>query len=250
MKRLSPLLLRFALLMMISGLATAPPGLSAECRHKGTTGEAIAPQPDETFQLTFSYYLPPCYEEFPETRYPVLYLLGMVTQASPIVEALIVHHTLPPVILIMPSITIIRDKYDALILSVLVPYVDSHFRTRLEPRLRGIGGISQSANIAVRTAWQAPAVFGKVAAISGGISAAEVPLFQVWLSATAPAERPRMLIDIGDRDGGMQPYVRNLRATLDEKSVPYDFWSASGGHDWGYWRTRVTMYLMWFTENW
>jgi len=222
----------------------------AECQEKGSVGYDVALQPEEDFTLTFAYYLPPCYQQNPAAAYPVLYLMGMDAQAPQMVAELIRNHEIPPVILIMPGTTIIRSEYDEMIVTYLIPYVNAHLRIRQESQYRGIGGISHAAAIASRVAFQAPGAFGKVAAISGGIDESEQEQFAAWIAATPRADLPRVLIDIGDRDGSLLPYANGLKNILSDRQVAYEFSMGQGGHNWGYWGGRLKMYLLWFAKNW
>jgi enterochelin esterase-like enzyme len=66
---------------------------------------------------------------------------------------------------------------DAQIVNYVVPYIDSHYHTQPDRLHRSITGFSNGAAIAVRAAFGAPNIFGRVAALSGGIADGEQEKF-------------------------------------------------------------------------
>lgn len=151
----------------------------------------------------------------------------------------------PQFILVMIDISMTKGRgADGQISNYVVPYVDSHYRTRSDRLSRSITGISHGAAIAVRTAFGAPQLFGRVAVISGGITEAEQEKFTNWILSTSPDQRPSVLIDVGDQDGIIS-LTRNLFKVLDEQRVPYTFTQGHGNHNSDYWDSKMEDYLKW-----
>jgi enterochelin esterase family protein len=236
------------------------PGIAAlptDCSEPGTIGRDRVTDLTQGFDISFQYYLPPCYDETDRIRYPVIYLISMPYEARldeaantpmSLADRLIRDRRLGPVILIVPDDTVGYGYHAALALD-LVPYVDSQFHTLPERRFRGTGGISHGAAIAARMAFQYPDHFGSLGVFSGGIPAAEGERFTGWIASNPVETRPRVLVDIGAQDP-IFPLTQNLIKVFDAHDVPFTLNRGEGGHSWKYWSGRMELYLLWFAEGW
>jgi enterochelin esterase-like enzyme len=233
-----------------------PPTLTA-CDQEGTIGLDRVTAPTQGFDIGFSYYLPPCYEELTNVRFPVIYLLTMpfetslsATDQTPmsLADRLIRSGRLPPAIIIVPD-DIIDYGYHAALAKDLIPYVDGKFRTLASRRYRGVGGISHGAAIAVRMAFEFPAIFGSAGLLSGGIDASEKERFEAWIAQTPVEQRPRVLINVGEQDG-IRALTSNLLEVLDRNEFPYTLQLGQGDHSWEYWSAQMESYLLWFADAW
>ena len=206
--------------------------------------------PNEGISFSPSIYLPPCYAENSQTDYPVLYWTAIGGQYMfDEADHLILKGDLPPFILVMLEIDGAKGYgADTQIIEYVVPYIDSHFRTQPDRRHRSITGISHGAAIAVRAAFQAPDVFGRVAVISGGIDGSEQDKFANWISTTPRDQWPDVLIDIGDQDAIFR-LTRALMDVLDEQGVPYTFTQGKGSHSQMYWSSQMAYYLKWLVPG-
>lgn len=252
-----------ALFLALPACAAAPAATAASlpvtpaCSQPGTLGGESLPVTTQGFEVSFRYYLPPCYAEQTATRFPVLYLLAVpfegrlsLTEQTPmsLAERLIRDGKLPPVIIIVPEATIGAGYHAALALD-LVPYVDSRFRTLAAPRARGVGGISHGAAIAARMAFEFPETFGSLALFSGGIDRSEIERFDGWIARTPAAHWPRTLVMVGEQDD-IWPLTANFLSVLDRHRVPYRLERGQGGHDWAFWSAKMEPTLLWFAQDW
>jgi len=234
--------------------ATAgPPG----CFEPGMLGGDQVPALTQGFEISFRYYLPPCYNTENARRYPVIYLLAVPFESrlsdidqTPIslAERLIRSGQLPPVIIVVPEATI-GFGYHAALARDLIPYIDATFRTLADPRQRGVGGISHGAAIAARMAFEFPETFGSLVMLSGGIDRSEVERFEGWVARTPVGQRPRVLILIGEQDG-IWPLTSNFLTVLDRQQLPYRLERGPGDHNWAFWSARMETSLHWFAETW
>jgi len=231
--------------------------ISISCTESGTIGADKVPHPTQGFDISFQYYLPPCYDDLKNSYFPVIYLIAMPSELrldqdahSPmsLTDRLIRDRKLAPVILVVPDPTVGYGYHAALAID-LIPFVDKKLNTLTDRRYRGVGGISHGAAIAARMAFQFPDVFGSLGVFSGGIDASEKPTFDTWIDSTSPENLPRVLINIGDQDGIM-PYTQNLTSVLDSWDVPYELNIDPGGHNWVFWSAHMESYLLWFAEAW
>lgn len=106
----------------------------------------------------FRVYLPPCYDQKTDERYPVLYLLHGQTYtddqwirlgAVKVMDELIVSGESAPFIIVFPD-----DRYWNLqagpgfgnrLVNAVIPYIDSTYRTLPDRDHRAIGGMSRGA---------------------------------------------------------------------------------------------------------
>lgn len=188
---------------------------------------AFAPE-----RIHVTVYLPPDYARS-TARYPVLYANdGQDMQAvglQPTLATLYREHAIEPVIVV--AIDMLRDRagayglsdrqrgqsvvggsrigaiglnaadYSSWVATWLVPYMDTHYRTRADARQRTVMGWSLGALNAFNLGWEYPEVFGKVGAMS--------PSF--WLagdrSQAAAVQRSRLaqaMVDRGPKHEGLR----------------------------------------------
>jgi enterochelin esterase family protein len=234
------------------------PRLNAStCEEPGTIGSEHVPNPTQGFDISFQYYLPPCYEKQINARFPVIYLIAVPDEQRldeeantpmSLADRLIRDRRMAPVILIVPKPTVAYGYHAALGMD-LIPYVDHKFNTIEDRRDRGVGGISHGAAIAARMAFQFPEMFGSLGVFSGGIDESEKPTFDTWIASTSPEARPRVLISVGDQDGIIS-LTQNLLDRLESQNVPYEINIETGGHNWAFWSAHMESYLLWFAEAW
>ncbi len=103
--------------------------------------------------LEYRVYLPPCYDQQPDERYPVLYLihgqnynddqwdrLGVDETA----DALIAAGEIPPLIIVMPRdrswAQPTEDRFGQVLVDELLPFIDETYRTLPDRSHRAIGG--------------------------------------------------------------------------------------------------------------
>lgn len=228
---------------------------TSTCQQPGTIQSDRVPSPTQGFDISFQAYLPPCYADLENIRFPVIYLIAMpyeprldAAAETPmsLAERLIRAGKMPPALIIVPEDTVGQGYHAALAID-LVPYVDEKYNTLPGRQFRGVGGISHGAAIAARMAFQFPEAFGNLGVFSGGIAENEKPTFETWIDSSE--NHPRVLISIGDQDGIM-PYAQRLTGVLDSRDIPYELQVEPGGHTGAFWAAHMESYLLWFAEGW
>jgi len=227
------------------------------CEKPGTVGSGQVLHPSQGFEISFNCYLPPCYDDQQDIRYPVIYLITVPadshidsSQNTPmsLADRLIHEGKMPPVIIVIPN-DVVALGYESALAIDLVPYIDETFNTIQDSRFRSVGGISHGGAEAARMAFKFPDMFGSVGILSGGIVTQEQATFDQWIAATPTDNLPRVRIDIGDKDTIM-PLTQNLIYILDKHQVPYLFSIGKGQHNWEFWSSVMESYLLWFAEAW
>jgi len=212
--------------------------------------------------LQFRVYLPPCYRQDVDTRYPALYLIhgqGFKDDqwermgAGETADRLIHTGEGPPFLIVMPYDPDYRqpDEYpyaDA-IATGLVPWVDAHYRTRPERAFRAIGGLSRGAAWALHLGLNHWDLFGAVGGHSLPVFWTDGPRLNGWLDAIPPEAMPRFYLDIGSSDGLLR-WAAGFENLLNRRGIPHEWHLFTGPHNETYWTAHLEQYLRWYVEGW
>jgi enterochelin esterase-like enzyme len=262
-----------------AGRAAQPRGVGGVVLHLQMRAPALGGEPRRV-----QVYLPPSYSA-PDSAgrsYPVIVLLhgwpgsegnwfGLGHGAAT-ADSMIANRTIPEVILVSPNgsglgllgRSLYLDSFDGAsriaeyILHDVVEWTDARFRTRRDPRTRGIIGLSDGASAALILGFRHPDVFGACGGHSG-----QYRLTREWtlrrvlgpepvstrlldensptLVADTIAARLRSLsiyFDVGTRDESLDDN-RALHHRLDSLGVAHTYNEFAGTHDWTYWRTHL-----------
>jgi enterochelin esterase-like enzyme len=214
--------------------------------------------------LDFRIYLPPCYDEQPERRYPVLYLihgLGYTDDqwvrlgVSEICDNLITLNEIPPFIIVMPRDRVWKrpsvDKFGQALVEELLPWVDAQYRTLPGREHRAIGGLSRGAAWAVHFGLSRWELFGSIGAHSLPVFLEDELVIEDWIDQIPIESFPRLYLDIGDRD---RPEVLEsahwFEELLTDKSIPHEWHLFSGEHEESYWQAHLEQYIRWYAADW
>jgi enterochelin esterase-like enzyme len=222
------------------------PTLSPECHSPSThtMDRVFFPETGEEHVITI--YLPPCYDENGKSAYPVVYWTnGDGSDLFDTADRFIRQGDTAPFIMVMVGIDPNKGSgADVQIIDDVVPYIDAVYRTLADRLHRSITGTSHGGGIAVRAAFQAPEIFGRVAVLSGGIADGEQEKFTNWIAAMPSGKRPEVLVDVGDQDG-IIVFTHRLTDLLDKNNYPYTFTHGPGNHDWKYFNSTLEKNLKW-----
>jgi enterochelin esterase-like enzyme len=248
-----------------------PHGKVEQVTYKNNTGR------DKRMHI----YLPPDYEKNTETRYPVLYLnhgggdddskwtstQGNGGCAQFILDNLIAAGKAKPMIMVMPNTSDVATltpsapgKDDACTqeyLKDIIPYVDSHYRTKANRENRALAGLSMGGAVVMNTGLPHLDTFSQLYVYSSGYIGDEaLKVFEenfkdlfANASATNDLFRVPYYMAAGETDIALQNGQKTL--ALFNKAGIRNFWVFSdGGHDWPNWRRYLyqTAQIM-FPEN-
>ena len=218
----------------------------------------------DSFQPAQEYriYLPPCYDENIDERYPVLYLLHGQTYtddqwirlgATRVVDELILSGESRPFIIVFPD-----DRYWNLqagpgfgdrLINDLIPYIDSTYRTIPDRDHRAIGGMSRGAGWALRlglTDWR---LFGTIGLHSLAVLQKDYSRVGGWVRAIPLNSRPQIFMDIGDADQELL-MAQQVEAQLNQLDVSHEWHLYNGAHTEEYWSAHVEEYMRWYAAQW
>lgn len=223
--------------------------------EEGTLGDFTPPQ-------TYLIYLPPCYSEFIDKSYPVLYLLHGQTYtqdqwvrlgAATIADQLIHSGESAPFIIVFPD-----DRYWNLqagpgfggrLIDGLIPLVDQTYRTLPTREHRFIGGLSRGGGWAAQLGFEHVDLFGAIGLHSPAIFKEDAPSLARMLNGIPEQSRPRLWLDTGASDSGLESILQ-FEQLLTENHYLHEFYRYTGDHSEEYWRAHVEEYLRWYVAPW
>lgn len=223
-------------------------------------------------------YVPPGYEREPERSFPVLYLhdgqnlfdgetsfiKGRTWQVREHADAAIEAGEAEPLVIVgiyntgnrrLAEYTHERstqmgggeaEAYGLMVTRELMPWVAAHYRVRQDREGTGIGGSSLGGLVTLYLGLRHPEKFGKLAALSPSVWWNHKSILG-YLNERAPEiwERPRLWLDVGDREGirtlrDTEHLARRLVANGWRQGETMHFERVAGGtHDEASWATRV-----------
>lgn len=240
--------------------------------HKGFRSNYLPDQRDVIV------YLPPGYEEEAERTYPVLYLhdgqnlfdgrtsfvKGRTWMVREHADEAIEGGEVEPLVIVGIYNTGDRrlaeytheynwqmgggeaNKYGDLLTRELMPWIASKYRVRDDRESTGLGGSSLGGLVTLYLGLRFPQIFGKLAILSPSVWWNHKSILG-YLNEHAPQmwERPRVWLDVGDREGqktlrDVEHLARRLKANGWRPGESMHFEKVHGGsHDEASWAQRV-----------
>lgn len=212
--------------------------------------------------LEYRVLLPPCYEEQPERRYPVLYLIHGQNYnndqwdrlgAGETADALVAAGEIAPFIMVLPRDRNWdqpdKDRFGQAVVEVLIPFIDTHYHTLPDRQQRSIGGLSRGAGWAVHLGLSHWELFGALGAHSLPVFWADTPHIRAWLDAIPAEALPRIYLDTGEKDYLIRSTLW-FAGVLNDKGIPHEWYLFPGYHEEAYWQSHIETYLRWYTREW
>jgi enterochelin esterase family protein len=205
-------------------------------------------------------YVPPGYERDASVRLPVLYLLHgangdetvwtRLGHANLILDNLLAAGKTRPFIVVMPfgygvmpGVASPRGQNTELfsrdLLEDVIPYVDSHYRTRADRDDRAIIGQSMGGGQSLTIGLNHLELFSYVSGFSAGLSnmADFAKTYPSLVADPTGANNKLHLLWIGcGRDDSLFAASRKLSDFLTESKIRYTFRETGGAHTWMVWR--------------
>lgn len=221
------------------------------------------PSDKMSYPMEGRVYLPPCYGNDPDKRYPVLYFLhGQSFKddqwdrlgADEALDTLVNADEITPFIIVMPKETNYMNsqwdsKYGISLAEELVPFIDERYQTIQEREARAIGGLSRGAAWAMRVGmiyWKTFSAIGlhSFAPFRGDYN--EAPF---WFKEIPRESQHRIYIDMGFLDVNLDP-AYHFETRLVKYGIPHEWHVFHGTHNEAYWSEHVSDYLFWYAQGW
>jgi len=210
----------------------------------------------------FLIYLPPCYTNLPNVRFPVLYLLHGQTYTDDqwvrlgvptVADQLINSKAVVPFIIVFPDDRFWNIQagpgFGERLIYALIPYVDQNYRTIADRDQRSLGGLSRGGGWAVEVGFSHPDLFGSLGLHSPAIFRENAPIIEKTIKAIPETERPRLWLDAGDADRELMS-IMDFESLLSSLGYIHEFHIYNGDHTESYWSAHVEEYLRWYAEAW
>lgn len=156
-------------------------------------------------------------------------------------------------------------QFETFISDELVNYIDTHYRTYPRREMRAITGLSMGGHGALWNAFRHPDVFASCGSMSGGVDISKFPgrwhiadrlgdydnNQQRWIDhsviSLVPTLEPgqNIIIDIGYDDLFFE-VNNNLHEALLQQGVEHDYTVRHGDHNWQFWINSIDYHMMFF----
>ena len=207
-------------------------------------------------------YLPPCYDENTDARYPVLYLLHGQTYtadqwirlgAVDVLDDLILSGEAIPFIIVFPD-----DRYWNLppgagfgerLVDILIPHIDFTYRTLPDRNHRAIGGLSRGAGWAFQLGFSRWDLFSVIGLHSLAVFQKDRSKLGRWIDDIPSNSRPSVFMDIGSNDQELSGAI-SVEAQFTENGLSHEWHRYQGAHTEEYWSAHVDEYIQWYADQW
>lgn len=213
-------------------------------------------------QQPYTIYLPPCYSELTDQRYPVLYLLHGQTYTMDqwvrlgvpqVMDEMFFSGTSAPFIVVFPDDSLWNIGagwgFGDRLIGSLIPYIDATYRTIPDRDHRAIGGLSRGGGWAAQLGLQNPGMFGSIGLHSPAIFKGDGYAMEKLVQNVPDESRPRLWLDMGDVDREWKS-ILEFEDMLTYFRYPHEFQLYLGDHSEIYWGAHVRDYLRWYAEAW
>jgi enterochelin esterase-like enzyme len=210
----------------------------------------------------FIIYLPPCYESFVDTHFPVLYLLHgqtynqdqWVRLGAPMIADQLIHsNEAMPFIMVFPDDHFWNSPaggtFGDRFINDLIPYVDNNYRTLADREHRALGGLSRGGGWTAELGFDHPELFGALGLHSPAFFKDNAPYLERYIQSISSEERPKLWLDIGDADMELTRGIL-FEEILTRNNYIHEFHRFSGDHTETYWGAHVEQYLRWYAQGW
>ena len=147
--------------------------------------------------------------------------------------------------------TTLGELYARFIVEELKPFIDTTYRTMNDREHNAVMGSSMGALMSFLIVWWYPDVFGHAACLSPAFLWSDDKILHTVVSNPSPKPRPRIYLDVGDRDieRELQPATKRMSTLLTSKGwmIGTDLFCAiikDAGHNEDAWAARMAQVLL------
>lgn len=204
-----------------------------------------------------SIYLPPGYDSISSTTYPSVYFQDgseyiSLGRAVNVIDNLLDSSKIQPVIAVFVKPNnrneeyafSLRNQYRLFFVNELVPYIDSLYKTIMDPKERLVLGDSYGGNISALISYNHPEVFGLCGLHSGALQPNGYEAYNLILNG--PIKNIKWSSIWGTYEGSLTQNMRSLRDYLILTNYELDWLERPEGHSWGLWRATIDKMLVYF----
>jgi enterochelin esterase-like enzyme len=218
--------------------------------------------------VRYLVHLPPCYAQYRDRAFPVLYLFHgwpmdewhwMELGMGALADDWSGRDLVGPFIIVMPGVD--KDglyvnssggpgSFEGFVVQELVPLIDAEYRTWRDPEGRAVGGISRGGVWALEIAMRHQDVFGRVGAHSPALALNRpLPQYDPFRLASEDMSGLVFYLDAGDGDWARAGAI-SLRDRLQEEGIDVTYQVHEGGHVDEMWERAVPDYITFYARSW
>ena len=202
-------------------------------------------------------YLPPGYDSLSATTYPTVYFqdgseyisLGRaVNVLDNLLDSLKIEHVVA--VFVTPNnrneeyAGSLRNQYRLFFVNELVPYIDSNYKTRVDPKERLVLGDSYGGNISALISYNHPEVFGLCGLHSGALQPNGYEAYNLIVNGSIKDIKWSSIW--GSYEGNLTQNMRSLKEFFISANYELDWLEKPEGHSWGLWRATIDRMLEYF----
>ena len=208
-------------------------------------------------------YTPPGYDQNPNEKYPVLYIMhgggedqrGWATQGKTdlIIDNLIAEKKAVPMIVIMVDGNLPANGFgeEALKLfeselkQVVIPFVEKNYRVKADGKFRALAGLSMGGLQTLYAGVRNTDVFTYLGVFSSGWWSNQPALANPqydFMKANADkinSNLKKFWISQGGKEDIAWQNCQSMLSKLDEYKIKYTYSEYPGGHTWPVWRNNI-----------
>jgi enterochelin esterase family protein len=201
-------------------------------------------------------YFPPGYDSLSAETYPAVYFQDgseyiTLGRAVNVIDNLLDSAKIQPLIAVFVKPNnrneeyagSLRNQYRLFFVNELVPYIDSHYKTRPDSEERLVLGDSFGGNISALISYNHPEVFGLCGLHSGAFWPNNYEVYNLVING--PAKNIKWSSVWGTYES-LYTNMRSFRDYLISAGYELDWLERPEGHSWGLWRATIDRMLEYF----
>ena len=219
-------------------------------------------------EVEYLVHLPPCYDIYEASTFPVLYLFHgwpldeqhwLSLGVDVLVDDWVTRGLAGPFIVVLPGVS--KDgryvnssggehSFEGMIVNELVPLIDQSYRTWRSPQGRAVGGISRGAVWSLEIGMRHQDVFSIVGTHSPALALNHpVVNYDPFVLARGDISNLRFYLSAGDKDWARASTIR-FRDLLEEVGADVTYQVHNGSHVDDLWRGGLGDYVAFYTLEW
>jgi len=219
-------------------------------------------------QVRFLVHLPPCYDDYPDKAFPVLYMLHgwplderhwITLGIDELADDWVSRGIAGPFIVVLPGVgsdgLYVNSSggawsLEGMFVDELLPLVDQTYRTWRDPAARAIGGISRGGVWSLEIAMRHQDLFSIVGGHSPALALNRpMPQYDPFLLAKEGTTGMRIYLDAGSLDWARASTLQ-FYDVLVEYGADVIYQVHEGGHVDALWRGGLVDYIDFYTLTW
>ena len=237
----------------------------------GTVSHVWYDSPTLGMKRRLTVYTPAGYEDNPNVKYPVFYLLhgsggdedawSDLGRTAQIMDNLIAEGKAKPMIVVMPNGVYFNQAAPGAAINMFQPtmansrsqstaeiedsfpdvmnFIEKHYHVAKGAANTAVGGLSMGGRQSCALSMHYPKTFGYVGLFSGVV---ELPGHEAEMDAVFAAKPKLYWIGVGVDDTNIRNNSLKIKEYCESKGYPVTYYESDGAHIWRNWRVYLTIF--------